>query len=201
MLIGYARVSTKEQNEARQLTPLKQAGCEKIFIDKESGRNFNRTEYNKMKKLLRFGDVLFVEDLARFGRNKEEILDEWANFQKQEIDIVILNMPILDTRKYRDLPGIQKLVSDLVLTILSWVVDEERKRILEHQRQGIAIAKAAGKYKGRPVKYTENEPSMSHALELYEKGIKSIDEITKITSVGRSTLYRKVRELGIKRKK
>ncbi|MBC1318510.1 recombinase family protein [Listeria booriae] len=201
MLIGYARVSTKDQNEARQIAALEAVGCEKIFMDKKSGKNFDRAEYNKMKKLLRFGDVLFVGDLSRFGRNKEEILAEWADLQTKEIDIVVMNMPILDTRKYKDLPGVQKLVSDLVLTILAWVVDDDRKRILESQRQGIAIAKAAGRYKGRPKKYTEDHAAMQHALELFEDGVKSPQQIQEITHVSRTAMYKRAKELGIKRKK
>ncbi|RQW65337.1 recombinase family protein [Listeria sp. SHR_NRA_18] len=201
MLVGYARVSTKEQNEARQMAALEEAGCEKIYMDKKSGKNFDRLEYNKMKKFLRFGDVLIVEDLSRFGRNKEEILAEWTSLQEKEVDIVILNMPILDTRKYKDLPGIQKLVSDLVLTILAWVVDDDRKRILESQRQGIAIAKAAGKYNGRPKKYTDDHAAMQHALELFEDGIKTNQEIQAITQVSRTAMYKRAGELGIKRKK
>src|SRR5699024_6230147 len=122
----------------------------KIFTEKQSGRNFKeRSVFNEMRSKLRFGDVLVVHDLSRFGRNKEEIRDEWESLIKDEIDIVVLNMPILDTRKYKDLEGVGQLISDLVLTLLSWMVEEERERIRSAQRQGIEIAKKQGKYRGR----------------------------------------------------
>src|SRR5699024_10097016 len=142
MIIGYARVSSKEQNLDRQIKELKNFGCEKIFTEKQSGKNFiERTVYHEMRNKLRFHDVLVVHDLSRFGRNKEEIKNEWQWLMDMEIDIVVLNMPILDTRKYKDLEGVGQLISEIVLSLLSWMVDEERKRIKEAQREGIAIAK------------------------------------------------------------
>lgn len=120
MIFGYARVSSKEQNLARQLKELKEFGCERMYQEKESGKNFKeRFVYNEMRSKVRFGDVLVVHDLSRFGRNKEEIRNEWKALIKEEVDIVLLNMPILDTRKYRELEGVGQLVSDLVLTLLS----------------------------------------------------------------------------------
>src|SRR5699024_10293196 len=97
--------------------------------------------------------VLVVHDLSRFGRNKEEIKNEWESLTNEDIDIVVLNMPILDTRKYKDLEGIGQLISEIVLSLLSWMVDEERERTKAAQREGIEIAKKQGKYTGRPFKY------------------------------------------------
>ncbi|MCT1391912.1 recombinase family protein [Peribacillus frigoritolerans] len=115
-----------------------------------SGRDFERTEYQKMKNIIRFDDELVIHDLSRFGRNKEEILKEWKEIIELEADIRVLNMPVLNTAKYKEFEGIGKLVSDIFLTVLSWTVEEERKRIKEAQKEGIAIAKEKGKFKGRP---------------------------------------------------
>jgi len=146
MIIGYARVSSKAQNLSRQIKDLEQYGCDKIFQEKQSGKDFaSRPVYKELRKKLRFGDTLVVHDLSRFGRNKQEIKDEWEALVKEDIDIVVLNMPLLDTRKYKELEGVGQLVSDIVLSLLSWMVDEERERIRTAQREGIEIAKEQGK--------------------------------------------------------
>src|SRR5699024_9320906 len=135
-------VSSKEQNLDRQIEELEQYNCEKIFIEKQSGKNFReRTVYQEMRSKLRFHDILVVHDLSRFGRNKEEIKNEWQWLVDNEIDIVVLNMPILDTRKYKELKGVGQLITDIVLSLLSWMVDEERERIRIAQKEGISIAK------------------------------------------------------------
>ncbi|PDY14156.1 recombinase [Bacillus pseudomycoides] len=200
MLIGYARVSTKEQNESRQIEALKKVGCEKIFLDKVSGKNFDRPEYQKMKNMLRFKDTIIVEDLSRFGRNKKEIMNEWRYFQENEIDIYIINMPILDTRKFKDMPSVGNLISEVVLTVLSWTVEEERERILEHQRQGIEIAKKNGVYKGRKPQYTSDNPSLQHALELYSNTKMPMKKICEITKISRNTLYKKIKEFDVQKR-
>lgn len=189
MIIGYARVSTKEQNLDRQIKDLEDYGCEKIFLEKQSGKNFNRPIYQNMRSKLRFGDVLVVHDLSRFGRNKDEIRNEWKAIIDEEIDIVVLNMPILDTRKYKELPGVGQLVSDLVLTLLSWMVEEERQRITQAQREGIAIAKTKGKFKGRPMKYHENAKDPKDRL-IYNEIIRMLDimNLYKISAMKRVSL-------------
>ncbi|MGF6952441.1 DNA invertase Pin-like site-specific DNA recombinase [Neobacillus sp. B4I6] len=106
-----------------------------------------------MRSKMRFGDVLVVHDLSRFGRNKEEIRNEWKMLIEEEIDIVVLNMPILDTRKYKELEGMGQLVSDIVLTLFSWMVEEERHRIRTAQREGMEIAKSQGKFRGGTKRY------------------------------------------------
>lgn len=147
---GYVRVSTKEQNEQRQVDKLRELGIDErhIFIDKESGKDFQREQYQAMLTMLREGDTVFVASLDRLGRNYKELSDEWDRItNEKKADIVVLDMPILDTRNKRDLTG--TLISDIVLKLLSYVAENERQKIRSRQAEGIAIAKAAGKYKGR----------------------------------------------------
>lgn len=194
MIIGYARVSSSDQNLARQVKELEEFGCVKTFSEKQSGKNFEEREiYNNMRKKLRFGDVLVVHDLSRFGRNKEEIKDEWESLMKDEIDIVVLNMPFLDTRKYKELEGVGQLITDIVLSLLSWMVEEERERIRSAQREGIEIAKKQGKYKGRKKKYHAEATGKDKLI--YETIIEGLDkgasvmDIHRMTGVARSTIY------------
>jgi len=194
MIIGYARVSSKTQNLARQVHDLKAFGCEKVFEEKQSGKNFSdRLVYNEMRNKLRFGDVLVVHDLSRFGRNKQEIKEEWAALMKEEIEIAVLNMPILDTRKYKELEGVGQLVSEIVLSLLSWMVDEERERIRSAQREGIELAKKQGKYTGRRKKYHEGATGKDKII--YDEIVKhliegvSVMDIHRKTNVARSTIY------------
>lgn len=195
MVIGYARVSSKEQNLSRQIQELKNYGCEKVFKEKESGKNFNdRKIYNDMRNKLRFRDVLVIHDLSRLGRNKEEIKNEWKSLIDDEIDIVVLNMPILNTAQYKELEGVGQLVSDIVLNLLSWMVEEERQRIKQAQREGIEIAKKEGKYKGRKRKYHENAIGKDKIIydeivRLLNEG-KSVMDIHNKTGVARNTIYR-----------
>lgn len=202
MIIGYARVSSKEQNLGRQIKELESFGCEKIFTEKHSGKNFkDRTVYHEMRNKLRFHDVLVVHDLSRFGRNKEEIKNEWQWLIEHEIDIVVLNMPILDTRKYKDLEGVGQLISDIVLSLLSWMVDEERERIRTAQKEGIKLAKQKNKYKGRPFKYHEKAKGKDKII--YEKIIqllkekKSVMDIHSEVGVSRNTIYRIKKERNL----
>ena len=200
MIIGYGRVSSKDQNLDRQIQELKNFGCEKIFTEKQSGKNFkDRTVYHEMREKLRFNDVLVVHDLSRFGRNKVEIKNEWQWLVENDIDIVVLNMPILDTRKYKELKGIGKLISDIVLSLLSWMVDEERERIRIAQNEGIEIAKKQGKYTGRKIKYHANAKGKDKIIynEIVKslKTGKSVMDIHKDIGISRNTIYRIKREL------
>ncbi len=193
MIFGYGRVSSQEQNLDRQIKELKAYGCEKIYTEKQSGKNFDRPVYREMRSKLRFGDVLVVHDLSRFGRNKEEIRDEWKALIQEEVDLVVLNMPILDTRKYRELEGVGQLVSDLVLTLLSWMVEEERIRIRTAQREGIEIAKVKGKFKGGKKKYHaeatgKDKLIYDEIVRLLEAG-ESVMDIHRKTDVARNTVY------------
>lgn len=148
---GYIRVSSKDQNEDRQLEAMKQFISDErdIFIDKQSGRDFNREQYQLVKRMLRKDDILYVHSLDRFGRNKEAILQEWTDITKNiQAHIVVLDMPLLDTTQYKDSLG--TLITDLVLQILSWLAEEERTKIKTRQREGIDLAKKQGKHLGRP---------------------------------------------------
>ena len=156
----YIRCSTKDQNEARQVAKAKELGIEDrhIFIEKASGKDFDRPVYQGMKNAtLREGDVLYVDSLDRLGRNYEGIVAEWQSLTKEiGVDIVVLDMPLLDTRKNKDLLG--TLISDIVLQLLSYVAQSEREKIRSRQREGIETAKAAGKYTGRkPVEVDKYE--------------------------------------------
>ncbi|QWG30990.1 recombinase family protein (plasmid) [Bacillus mycoides] len=148
---GYIRVSSKDQNEDRQLEAMKQFITDErdIFIDKQSGRDFNREQYQLLKRMLRKGDILYIHSLDRFGRNKEAILQEWKDITKTiQAHIIVLDMPLLNTTQYKDSLG--NLITDLVLQILSWLAEEERTKIKTRQREGIELAKKQGKHLGRP---------------------------------------------------
>lgn len=149
---GYVRVSTLEQNDARQRIALQHFGIleNNIFSDKTSGKDFKRPVYQKLKRKLREGDVLVVKSIDRLGRNYEEIGEEWRAITKKiRADIVVLDMPLLDTRVNTDLIG--TLISDIVLQLLSYVAQAERENIRQRQAEGIAAAKASGKHLGRPM--------------------------------------------------
>ena len=139
---GYVRVSTREQNEERQLIALQKAGVSfrKIYVDKQSGRDFQRPQYQKMLRKLKKEDVLYIKSIDRLGRDYMEILEQWRILTKEkEIDIVVLDMPLLDTRRGMDLIG--TFLSDIVLQILSFVAENERANIRQQQAEGIAAAK------------------------------------------------------------
>lgn len=158
MYYGYVRVSTKEQNEDRQLIAFEESGLniDKIFIDKQSGKDFDRTNYKKLSAKLKKGDVLVIKSIDRLGRNYNEILEQWRKITKTKgADIVVLDMPLLDTTKSKDLLG--TLISDLVLQLLSYVSENERVNIRQRQAEGIAAAKAKGIHFGRKQKYNPEE--------------------------------------------
>lgn len=147
----YVRISSKDQNEARQLMEIKELGINErdIFIDKESGKDFNRPQYQALKQCLREGDLLYIKSIDRFGRNSKEIKKEWEDItQNIKADIKVLDMPLLDTTQHKDTLG--TFVSDLVLQVLAFVSERERENILQRQAEGIAVAKAKGKHLGRP---------------------------------------------------
>ena len=152
-IYGYIRVSSTDQNESRQLIGLTEIGvCEKnIFIDKQSGKDFNRPQYQKLLKKLKNGDLLYILSIDRLGRDYEEIQNQWRILTKEKgIDICVLDMPLLDTRQGKDLMG--TFIADLVLQILSFVAQSERDNIRKRQEQGISAAKAKGVRFGRPEK-------------------------------------------------
>jgi DNA invertase Pin-like site-specific DNA recombinase len=199
MIFGYARVSSKDQNLERQLKELEEYGCDRIYKEKQSGKDFSRPVYQELRSKMRFGDVLVVHDLSRFGRNKEKIRNEWKMLIEEEIDIVVLNMPILDTRKYKELEGMGQLVSDIVLTLLSWMVEEERHRIRTAQREGIEIAKSQGKFRGGTKRYHagangKDKVIYDRIVHLLQSGM-SVMDIHREVGVARNTIYKIQREL------
>ena len=148
---GYIRVSSKDQKEDRQQIALKEVGVElqNIYVNKQSGKDFNRPQYNKMLRKLKKDDLLYIKSIDRLGRNYEEILQQWRILTKEKgVDIVVLDMPLLDTRRGKDLMG--TFLSDIVLQVLSFVAENERTNIKQRQAEGIAAAKAQGIKFGRP---------------------------------------------------
>lgn len=148
---GYVRVSDKGQNTDRQLVAMQELGIDErdIFIDKASGKNFDRPQYQALKAQLRKGDLVYIVSLDRLGRNRNEIHKEWEGITKEiGADLVVLDMPLLDTRQHKDTLG--TFVSDLVLQVLSFMAENEREKTLARQAEGIAVAKAKGKHLGRP---------------------------------------------------
>lgn len=177
-IYGYIRVSSTDQNEDRQIVALSQAGvpAKNIYMDKLSGKDFERPEYKKMVKKLKSGDLLYVLSIDRLGRNYEEIQNQWRILTKEKgIDIVVIDMPLLDTRRDKDLMG--TFIADLVLQVLSFVAQSERERIRERQRQGIDAAKARGVRFGRPVKIPPDDfPEM---VSQWEKKIICFQDLKK----------------------
>lgn len=152
-IYGYIRVSTREQNEDRQLIALREVGVTDkfIFTDKQSGKDFNRPKYKQLLRKLKKDDLLYIKSIDRLGRNYEEILQQWRLLTKDKgVDIVVLDMPLLDTRRGKDLMG--TFLSDIVLQVLSFVAENERTNIRQRQAEGIAAAKARGVKFGRPPK-------------------------------------------------
>ena len=149
LTLGYIRVSSRDQNEARQLDAMNEFGVDKIYTDKQSGKDFNRPAYIQLMADLRPGDILVVKSIDRLGRNYDEILEQWRMITKEkQAAIVVLDMPLLDTRNSRDLTG--TLIADIVLQLLSYVAETERQFIKQRQKEGIAAAKARGQRFGRP---------------------------------------------------
>lgn len=150
-IYGYIRVSSRDQNEDRQLVALKEVGTPEkhIYIDKQSGKDFNRPQYKRLLRKIKKDDLLYIKSIDRLGRNYEEILQQWRILTKEKgIDIVVLDMPLLDTRRGKDLMG--TFLSDIVLQVLSFVAENERTNIRQRQAEGIAAAKAKGVKFGRP---------------------------------------------------
>ena len=190
---GYARVSSREQNEDRQMIAFDEANVpkENIFVDKQSGKDFNRPKYRRLLRRLKVDDVLFVKSIDRLGRDYAEILEQWRILTKEKkIDIVVIDMPLLDTRRGKDLMG--TFLSDIVLQVLSFVAENERKNIRQRQKEGIEAAKLRGVQLGRPLK-----PMPENFRHIYDRWIgKEItgEEAAQLCNVARATFYRKVRE-------
>ena len=194
---GYVRVSSKEQNTDRQRIALLEHGLteNQIFTDKQSGKDFERPRYKQLLKKLREGDTLFILSIDRLGRNYDEIIEQWRYITKEKrADIVILDMPLLDTRsKGKDLTG--TFIADLVLQILSYVAQTERENIRKRQAEGIAAARERGVHMGRT-----KRPLPDNFIEVATKWRKkniTITEALEQLGVGRTYFYEKVKELEI----
>ena len=193
MEYGYIRVSTREQNEQRQLIAMREFGISpnKIYMDKQSGKDFERKNYKKMVRKLKKDDTLVVKSIDRLGRNYEEILEQWRIITKEkQAAIVVLDMPLLDTRQNRDLTG--TLIADIVLQLLSYVAQTEREFIRQRQAEGIAVAKQNGVKFGR--KPMERPDSLESLKAQWLRGELSARAAAKQLGVTHSTFLRWVKE-------
>ena len=192
-IYGYARVSTVNQNEDRQLAALLNKGVDEknIFIDKQSGSDFDRPQYNRLLKKIRCGDLLYISSIDRLGRNYEGIREQWQRLSKElGADICVLDMPLLDTRTGKDLLG--TFISDLVLQILSFVAQSERESIKKRQAEGIAAAKARGVKFGRPEKALPGD--FEQMTRLWRGKNLPLSGILSACQISESTFYRRIRE-------
>lgn len=194
---GYARVSTREQNEARQMDALEGFGIppERIYMDKQSGKDFHRPQYMRLARRLKAGDLLVVKSIDRLGRDYAEIQEQWRSMTKERgVDILILDMPLLDTRtRGRDLTG--TFIADLVLQILSYVAQTERESIRRRQAEGIAAAKARGVHFGNAPIPTPDD--FAHTVARWRRGEITQKEASQRAGMGRSCFYMRVRELRL----
>lgn len=191
---GYARVSSKEQNEARQveeLLPLLSSPSH-LIIEKQSGKDFNRPKYNALKDLMDSGDTLVIKSLDRLGRNYEQIKAEWKELTDKDIYINVLDNPMLDTSKYNNNDLMAKFTSNIVLEVLSFVAENERKNIKQRQAEGIAIAKANGKSLGRPK--TQYPSNWLTVYSSWKQGKLTAVQAMKETGLTKTTFYKLVKQ-------
>ena len=193
MTYAYIRVSTRDQNEDRQLAALTNLGISEVnlFLDKQSGKDFNRPAYRKLIKKLKPGDLLIIKSIDRLGRNYEEILEQWRHITKDiQADIRVLDMPLLDTSNHRDLTG--TLIADIVLQLLSYVAQTERENIRQRQAEGIAAAKARGVHCGR--RRLEIPEGFEDYAERWESGWLSATSAAGELGMSRDTFLRRAKE-------
>ena len=192
---GYVRVSSADQNEERQRIAMAQEGLKEkdIFMDKQSGKDFERPAYLKLLKKLKDGDLLLIESIDRLGRNYEEIIEQWRHITKViRADIRVLDMPLLDTTISKDLLG--TFIADLVLQVLSFAAENERKNIRQRQREGIDAALARGVRFGRPG--IPDSEAMLEAVRLYRQKKISLSRALDMSGIGRTTFYKKLKEFS-----
>ncbi len=192
-IYGYVRVSSADQKEDRQILEMQQLKIEErnIYIDKQSGKDFNRTNYQRLLNDLCEGDLLYVKSIDRLGRNYKEIQEQWRLLTKEmEVDVVVLDMPLLDTRVYKDLMG--TFIADLVLQVLSFVAENERINIRKRQAEGIRAAKLKGVEFGRPqIAVPDNFGSL---VKQWKSGLIRADDVAKECNMSIATFYRRLRE-------
>ena len=192
---GYIRVSTRDQNEERQRIAMAQEGLKEkdIFMDKQSGKDFERPAYLKLLKKLKEGDLLLIESIDRLGRNYEEIIEQWRHITKLiKADIRVLDMPLLDTTLSKDLLG--TFIADLVLQVLSFAAENERKNIRQRQREGIDAALARGVRFGRPG--IPDSEAMLEAVRLYRQNKIPLNQALDMSGIGKTTFYKKLKEFS-----
>lgn len=197
MVYGYIRVSTREQNEDRQLIAIQEKNIQKsqIYMDKMSGKDFNRPAYKRLLKKLKKGDLIVVKSIDRLGRNYEEIIEQWRIITKEKgADILVIDMPLLDTTRGKDLLG--TFISDLVLQLLSFVAENERNNIRQRQMEGIQAAKQKGIRFGRPKIQTPVE--FKYIVDDWKKGKFTRKEAIKLSGLKESTFYNRIREFNLK---
>ena len=191
--IGYARVSSKEQHLDRQLAALKDV--DKLFTDKLSGANTNRPELQKMLAYIREGDIVLVTELDRLGRNNQDLTKIMNTIQNKGATLDVLNLPSMTG--IAD-PNLRQLMTNLIIELYKYQAESERKRIIERQQQGIALAKQQGKYHGRKPQYTKDDPRLQHAFKLYQAGMSDVD-VARNTGIKRTTFIRYRKKFNIKR--
>ena len=192
-IFGYVRVSSADQNEHRQMLAMEERKVNKecIYLDRQSGKDFQRPQYRRMVEEIRAGDLLYVSSIDRLGRNYEEIQEQWRILTKDiGADICVIDMPLLDTRNGKDLMG--TFIADLVLQILSFVAQSERENIRTRQKQGITAAMVRGVKFGRPA--AEVPDNFRLLIKAWENGEISLREVIKRSGLSESTFYRKLRE-------
>lgn len=192
---GYVRVSTADQNESRQILALSELGVtgKMVYVDKQSGKDFKRPAYKRLVRRLKKGDLVYIKSIDRLGRNYEEIQNEWRHLTKDlEVDICVLDMPLLDTRQGKDLIG--TFIADITLQILSFVAQSERDAIRTRQAEGIRAAKAAGVIFGRPRKVMPD--NFDELVDSWMHEEIPLNDVLELCSISRATFYRKVQ--GVK---
>jgi len=190
---GYCRISDRDQNEGRQVQAMIEIGIHEndIYIDKQSGKDFDRPKYQELKKVLRVGDFLYIKSIDRLGRNYKQTRQEWEDItQNIKADIKVIDMPLLDTTLHKDLLG--TFISDLILQVLAYVSENERINIKQRQAEGIALAKAKGKQMGRPKKAID-KAFIDIYLKWKDKDITAVTAM-KMLDLKPNTFYRRVGE-------
>ena len=193
---AYIRVSSLDQNESRQLQAIQELHIPKanIYLDKQSGKDFKRENYKRLLRVLRKGDLLYILSIDRLGRNYKEIQNQWRYLTSDlGIDICVIDMPLLDTRRYKDLLG--TFIADIVLQILSFVAESERDNIRKRQAQGISAAKANGIRFGRPE--SKIPDNFTLLVKRWRSRRLSLEELLKTCQISKSTFYRRLREMNI----
>lgn len=197
-IYGYVRVSSHDQNEERQMIAMRKARVPRknIFLDKQSGKDFERPMYKKMVRKLRRDDLIYIKSIDRLGRNYNDVVEQWQYLTRVKgVDIVVIEMPLLDTRRGKDLMG--TFLSDVVLQVLSFVAENERSNIKNRQREGIEAAKGKGVKFGRPLK-----PLPDDFIEIYEKwksGYITSAEAAQKCGISRTTFYSRVKSFEQKK--